>query len=302
MGNDGGSIPTRRELVKSAARNPTISDLKEKQKEHLAHRWSQCPLSHKALIKPIVADYSGDLYNKDAIIQFLLPDDVSSLDKVEAETFLQGRVKGLKDVVEIQFEIEHDDKNNVDKWVCPVTGKELGPAVKAVYLVPCGHAFSSEAIKEMKSSECVQCGQQFQSPRDILPILPTSEEDKSTVIERIEELKSLGLTHSLKKDKSSKKRKAKEVNGDEESAANGKNGETTKNGTSDSAKSSGIKHSATANLTARVLEEQEEKKKRRLLNENENIQSLYTKAGTDKNKNRDFMTRGFSIPANAKHT
>lgn len=302
MGNDGGSIPTRRELVKSAARNPTISDLKEKQKEHLAHRWSQCPLSHKALVKPIVADYTGDLYNKDAIIQFLLPDDVSSLDKVEAETFLQGRVKGLKDVVEIQFEIEHDEKNNTDKRVCPVTGKELGPAVKAVYLVPCGHAFSSEAIKEMKSSECVQCGQQYQSPRDVLPILPTSEEDKSMVMERIEELKSLGLTHSLKKDKSSKKRKAKEVNGEDEATPNGKNGESGKNGTGVSPKTSGIKHSATANLTARVLEEQEEKKKRRLLNENDNIQSLYTKAGTEKNKNKDFMTRGFSIPANAKHT
>lgn len=303
MGNDGGSIPTRRELVKSAAKNPTISDLKEKQKEHLAHRWSQCPLSHKALVKPIVADYSGDLYNKDAIIQYLLPDDVSSLDKVEAEAFLQGRVKGLKDVVEIQFEIEHDEKNNADKWICPVTGKELGPAVKAVYLVPCGHAFSSEAIKEMKSSECVQCGQQYQSPRDVLPILPTSEEDKFMVIDRIEELKGLGLTHSLKKDKNSKKRKAKEVNGEEEAATmNGKSNNSAKNGTDASSKSSGIKHSATANLTARVLEEQEEKKKRRLLNENENIQSLYSKSGSEKNKNKDFMTRGFSIPANAKHT
>lgn len=302
MGNDGGSIPTRRELVKSAARNPTISDLKEKQKEHLAHRWSQCPVSHKALVKPVVADYSGDLYNKDAIIQYLLPNDVSSLDKVEAETFLQGRVKGLKDVVEILFEVEHDEKNNMDKWVCPVTGKELGPAVKAVYLVPCGHAFSSEAIKEMKSSECVQCGQRYKSPRDVLPILPVTEEDKLMVVERIEELKRLGLTHSLKKDKSSKKRKVKEAGMNDEITTNRRKNEPEQNGASSSSTASGIKHSATANLTARVLEEQEEKKRRRLLNENENIQSLYTKTNADKNKNKDFMTRGFSIPANAKYT
>lgn len=297
MGNDGGSIPTRRELVKSAARNPTTTDLKEKQKEHLAHRWSQCPLSHKALVKPIVADYTGDLYNKDAIIQYLLPDDVSSLDKGEAETFLQGRVKGLKDVVEVQFEVERDEKANVDRWVCPVTGKELGPAVRAVYLVPCGHAFSGEAIKEVKSSECVQCGTRFENSRDVLPILPTGEVEKRLVVERMEELKGLGLTHSLKKDKSGKKRKVREVNGEEDAAiTNGKNGARMLS------KNSGIKDSATADLTARVLEEQEEKKRRRLLNENGNIQSLYTKAGSDKNKNKDFMTRGFSIPANAKHT
>lgn len=299
MGNDGGSIPTRRELVKSASKNPTISDLKEKQKEHLAHRWSQCPISHKALVKPVVADYAGDLYNKDAIIQYLLPDDMSTLDKVEAESFLQGRVKGLKDVVEIIFEEEYDEKKNADKWICPVTSKELGPSVKAVYLVPCGHAFSSEAIKEMKSSECVQCGQKYENPRDVLPILPVSEEDKTAVIERIETLKNLGLTHSLKKDKSGKKRKIKDIAGDE----NGSNGTIaiSKKTANTTSQTSGIKHSATANLTARVLEEQEEKKKRRLLEENDNIQSLYSKSGTAKAKNTDFMTRGFSIPANAKH-
>lgn len=299
MGNDGGSIPTRRELVKSASKNPTISDLKEKQKEHLAHRWSQCPISHKALVKPVVADYAGDLYNKDAIIQYLLPDDVSTIDKAEAEAFLQGRVKGLKDVVEIIFEEEYDEKKNADKWICPVTSKELGPAVKAVYLVPCGHAFSSEAIKEMKSSECVQCGQQYESPRDVLPILPVSEEEKAAVIERIERLRELGLTHSLKKDKSAKKRKIKDVAADEK-GSNATN-TPTKNAANPTSKSTGIKHSATANLTARVMEEQEEKKKRRLLDENENIQSLFSKSDTSKTKNTDFMTRGFSIPANAKH-
>lgn len=301
MGNDGGSIPTRRELVKSAAKNPTISDLKEKQKEHLAHRWSQCPLSHRALVKPVVADYAGDLYNKDAIIQYLLPDNVSTLDKAEAEAFLQGRVKSLKDIVEVLFEVEHDEKNNVDRWICPVTGKELGPTVKTVYLVPCGHAFSSEAVKEMKSSECAQCGKQYESPRDVLPILPMSEEDKTLVTARIEKLRALGLTHSLKKDKSSKKRKAKEAIAEEESLKIKPPKASEQSGTNGTSATSGIKDTATADLTARVLKEQEEKKKRRLMNENENIQSLYSKSNGSKKNNADFMTRGYSIPTDAKH-
>jgi len=296
MGNDGGSIPTRRELVKESAKPKTLTEMKEKQQEHLAHRWSQCPLSHTALKKPIVADYAGDLYNKDAIIQFLLPDDASTLDKAEAEVFLGGRVKGLKDVVEVQFEVEHDERKNIDKWVCPVTGKELGPAVKAVYLVPCGHAFSQEAIKEMNSSDCVQCSHTYDTTRDVLPILPTTETDKQFVIDRIEKLREQGLAHSLRKDKSGKKRKAKDV-ADEDKAMNGKSVDSVKNGDS---KSAGIKNSSTASLAARVLEEEEARKKRRLLNENETIQSLYSK-GDKKHKDADFMTRGFSIPAGAKH-
>ncbi|KAK4935068.1 Replication termination factor 2 [Elasticomyces elasticus] len=317
MGNDGGSIPTRRELVKEAARNPTASELKDKQKEHLAHRWSNCPVSLKPLVKPVVSDYSGDLYNKDAIIQFLLPAEASSVDKEEYEKFIQGRVKSLKDVVEIQFEVEHDEKTRSEKWVCPVTSKELGPNVKAVYLVPCGHAFSQEAIKEMKSEgKCVQCATSYEE-RDVIPILPSTEQDKAFVIQRIETLKSLGLTHSLKKASGSKKRKA---NGDSkiESAENGvtDNKEKTsdgkaqpspadlpragipQSGTSTPKASNGIKNSATASLTARVLEEEEARKKRR--RENENISSLYTKK-SDGRKDGDFMTRGFSIPANARH-
>lgn len=285
MGNDGGSIPTRRELVKEAAKNPSASDLKEKQREHLAHRWSQCPVSHKALAKPIVSDYSGDLYNKDAIIQYLLPADVSGIDKTEYDAFIQGRIKSLKDVVEVQFEVEKDDTLKTEKLVCPITGKELGVGVKAVYLVPCGHAFSQEAVREMGTAECSVCNEKYEE-RDVVPILPSTDQDKDFAIQRMAKLRELGLTHSLKKDKSSKKRKA---NGDHDEKKRDTNGSSVeKNGTSN-----GIKNSATASLTKRVLEE-EAAKKRKV--GNENISSLYTKKDNgEKRKDGEFMTRGFSV-------
>lgn len=311
------SIPTRRELVKEAARDPTASEVKDKQKEHLAHRWSNCPVSLKPLVKPIVSDYSGDLYNKDAIIQFLLPAEASSVDKEEYEKFIQGRIKSLKNVVEVIFETEHDEKNRADKWICPITSKELGPNVKAVYLVPCGHAFSQEAIKEMKSDgKCVQCAIPYEE-RDVIPILPSTEKDKLSVMERIDTLKSLGLSHSLKKASGSKKRKA---NGESKADAALKepelqdikaNGEskpapatiartgTPQSGANTQKPSNGIKNAATASLTARVLQEGEARKKQR--RENDNISSLYDKKPNDKNRNRDFMTRGFSIPANTRN-
>ena len=48
-------------------------------------------------------------------------------------------------MVEVKFEIEKDDTLKTEKWVCPVTGKELGVNVRAVYLVPCGHAVSYQS-------------------------------------------------------------------------------------------------------------------------------------------------------------
>jgi len=310
------SIPTRRELVKQAARNPTATELKETRKEHLAHRWSTCPVSHKPFVKPVVSDYSGNLYNKDAIIQFLLPTEASSVDKEEYEKFIQGRIRSLKDVVEVQFEVEHDEKTKSDRWICPVTAKELGPSVKAVYVVPCGHAFSLEAIKEMKSDQCIQCGQPYES-RDIIPIFPSTEADNGFVIQRIETLRSMGLTHSLKKAGGGKKRK---LNGEVTTDARGETKTegkisriteikpaatppsstgTPQSGSSTPKLANGIKNAATASLAARVLEEEEARRKRRPANDN--IASLYTKTDPKRHKVDDFMTRGFTMPASARH-
>lgn len=61
----------------------------------------------------------------------------------------------------------------------------------------------------------------------------------------------------------------------------------------------GIKNTSTANLTARVLEEQDERSKRRKMEQNANLKSLFAKKGHDPNsKERDisFMNRGYAIP------
>lgn len=91
-------------------------------------------------------------------------DEESAVRRAEQDELLKGTVKSLKDVVEIKFEIEHlkgqvsARNGNVrdERWVCPITTKELGSASKAVYLVPCGHAFSEIAIKEVSGGNCLQ--------------------------------------------------------------------------------------------------------------------------------------------------
>ena len=153
MGNDGGSIPTRRELVKEAARDLSTTQVKEIQTEQQEHYWSTCALSHQPLVSPVVSDALGTLYNKDAVLSHLI--SVGNEEKQELEArgeAFKDPLRSLRDLVEVKFEKEADSS----KWACPVTGKRLGPGVKAIYLVPCGHAFSESAMKEMPGDVCLQ--------------------------------------------------------------------------------------------------------------------------------------------------
>ncbi|KAK6082268.1 RING domain-containing protein [Seiridium cupressi] len=271
MGNDGGSIPKRRELVKEAARAPTSSELKETLLESLTHLWNFCPLSSQPLdASNTVSDGHGRLYNYESILQCLLPSDDGSVPEAQAEAFKESGVKSLKDVVRIKFVVRKDEKGREFR-ACPVSLKELGAATKAVYVVPCGHVFAEAAMKEISESEvkegndrhCPECSEAFEES-NVIPILPTSEDEIKKLKDRMEDLKAKGLSHSLKKDKSKdkKKRKADEVaNGDVENGVDGKRKKEKKE------KSNGIdsriNNPSTASLTARVLAEQEEKNKRR---------------------------------------
>jgi Rtf2 RING-finger len=259
------------------------------------------------------------------VLQYLLPAEASSLNKDDCDNLLQGRIRSLKDVVELSLEVGPQQSGDKESWLCPVTSKELGPAVKAVYLVPCGHTFSQEAIREMKADKCLQCNQPYES-ENVITLFPSTEDDKILLQKRIDCLSEKGLTHSLKKvSGSSKKRKANKLAREEEIATEGPaeatisshspaprsqnatpvppRSATPLSRTSTPKPTNGIKNAATANLTAKVLEEENERKRRRLVNgENENLKSLFTKKD-EKSKFGDgaFMTRGFSIPANARY-
>ena len=158
MGNDGGSIPTRRELVKSSAAALSTTQVKEIQTEQQEHYWSTCALSHQPLRLPVVSDALGTLYNKDAVIDYLLNmgKEGGEVEKAELEKrgeAFKDRLRGLRDVVEVSFHTEGPGENQ--RWVCPVTGKVLGPGTRAVYLVPCGHAFGDAVFKEMSGDVCL---------------------------------------------------------------------------------------------------------------------------------------------------
>ncbi|KAK4234991.1 Rtf2 RING-finger-domain-containing protein [Achaetomium macrosporum] len=284
MGNDGGSIPTRRELVKSAARTPTVSELKATALENLTHAWSHDPLTSERLdMENVVSDWRGRLYNYESVLRGLIPssDDDAAVapELVNGEsselTFASTGIKSLRDVVKLKFRrYAPPGTKGREIWACPISLKELGPATRAVYLVPCGHVFAEAAIKQIQEKICPECSEGFKA-RDMIPILPTQEADLASLAARISNLRAEGLTHSLKKEKKNgkKKRKAEEGNGDEvvqsgESKGRGRDNETTTTAASKpniSSRVSGINNAMTASLTAKVLAEQEERNKRRKL-------------------------------------
>ncbi|KAK3081234.1 hypothetical protein LTS18_008848 [Coniosporium uncinatum] len=333
MGNDGGrqvvvasqnlllqvlthpySIPTRRELVKEAARNPTTAELKETRQEQQEYLWSTDPISRRPLTRPIVSDSAGKLYNKDTIIEHLLPSE-DDRSKAEAEKILQGAVKSLRDVVEVQFEVDASDTSSKkETWVCPITNKTIGPGAKAVYLVPCGHAFAGAAVKEVSGEKCLQCNEPYAS-NDVIPILPTEETDIARLSLRAQTLKEKGLTHSLKKAPGSSKKRKKNADVEEKqangvatvvklkgTANNSDDSEAPKLVPTSKVSDSGIKNASTASLTVKVLQEQEARNKKRKLAGNNNLNSLYSSRDPTKPmaKNSDYMSRGFYIPAHQK--
>jgi len=303
MGNDGGSIPTRRELVKSPTRTKTTSELRTASSDNSSYHWTYCPLSKRPLEKTsIVSDSLGRLFNKDAVLEWLINPEAFGDGE---EVMKVASVKGLKDLVDVKFEVDKVDtvegNGNGEKkeiWVCPVTKKELGPGSHAVYLVPCGHVFAESAVKEIKEEVCLVCSEPF-TKNNVIKINPTEPADISRLKSRRKDLISKGLTHSLKK-LTSKKRKNKDISSISEepksssinTAANGESVSSISKETNRSSKSS--------DLAAKVLGNVEERSKRPKTELSDNVKSLFTSSskngGSAKPRNSEFMTRGFTMP------
>ncbi|KAI1775913.1 DUF602-domain-containing protein [Hypoxylon cercidicola] len=274
MGNDGGSIPKRRELVREAARLPSASELKATALESLTHAWTMCPLSDAPLdLSNTVSDWRGRLYNYESVLQCLMPkEEEAALPETQEAEFARTGIKSLKDVVKLKFTIRKDEKDGRAEFAaCPVSLKELGAATKSVYVVPCGHVFAEMSMKEISETgdrQCPECSTNFEE-RDVIPILSTDEAEIEKLAKRVDDLKTLGLTHSLKKDKGASKKKRKAEGDAKENAVAGevrkeKDGSKASKSKDDkNGISSRINNPMTASLTAKVLAEQEERTKRR---------------------------------------
>nr|XP_061814558.1 replication termination factor 2-like isoform X1 [Nerophis lumbriciformis] len=202
MGCDGGTIPKRHELVKGPKKVEKVDKNAE-----LAAKWKYCALSQEKLKRPIVSCELGKLYNKDAIIEYLL-DKSAERPNTDAVT----HIRGTKDIKELNLtdnpEWEGERRNTkgdryediyCGMFICPVVGLEMNGKHRFCYLKTCGCVFSDRALKEVKTEICHKCGDPFQKT-DIV-VLNGTKEEVDKLKENMEERRAKAKTKKSKKSK-----------------------------------------------------------------------------------------------------
>ncbi|XP_004636070.1 protein RTF2 homolog isoform X2 [Octodon degus] len=206
MGCDGGTIPKRHELVKG----PKKVEKVDKDAELVA-QWNYCTLSQEILKRPIVACELGRLYNKDAVIEFLLD---KSAEKALGKA--ASHIKSMKSVTELKLSDnpawegdrgntkgdKHDDLQRA-RFICPVVGLEMNGRHRFCFLRGCGCVFSERALKEIRAEVCHTCGAAFQ--QDDVIVLNGTKEDVEVLRKRMDERRL-----RAKQEKKTKKPKAAE--------------------------------------------------------------------------------------------
>ncbi|KFP39455.1 Protein RTF2, partial [Chlamydotis macqueenii] len=203
----------------------------------LVARWSYCALSQEKLRRPIVACELGRLYNKDAVIEFLLD---KSADKTPMEA--ASHIKSIKNVTELNLADnpawsgdkecikgdKYDDFQSA-RFICPVVGLEMNGRHRFCFLRNCGCVFSERALKEIKSEVCHKCGVPFQE-EDVI-VINGNKEDVEVLKKRMEDrrLKSK-LEKKSKKCKSAESASRQETAEGPSKAKNGKDSISSSSG------------------------------------------------------------------------
>jgi hypothetical protein len=207
MGCDGGSIPKRTELVKQKEKTEK-ADINQQ----LLSSWFNCALSKRHLREPIVSCPLGKLYNKDAVLEYLLDKNTYGDGDV-----ICGHVKNMKDFVTLRLTknpaYDNDDTTNNNttttsnsgtvvtnsgtgtmhntatptaRFICPVTLKEMNGHYRFIYLASCGCVFAEAALKEVSEKTCMKCAKSF-TDMDVVPI--NSKEDEEKLRDRMKSLR-----------------------------------------------------------------------------------------------------------------
>lgn len=307
MGNDGGSIPDRRDLVRSKRK----AEQADKANQTRA-RWFFCALSKRPLQEPVVSCELGKLYNKDAIIEFLL--DRSAFGDGED---ICGHIRSLKDVKTLTLTANTAPKSgspdsSVDRasFVCPLNLKEMTGVVPFVYLSTCGCVFSQAGLKAVAVSRtppsekgtdldkdkdqsasgevaqldvCPQCATKFDRSEDVRTLNPGPEEEERMQGTMERRRASAGAINRGK----SKKRKDAGVAAEGPEAVQPP-GKKKKSGTGTGSPAPSMGPAAGSRAVASSLAMEEAKRKAQM---SEAVKSLY-RPKDGKARKETFMTMG----------
>ncbi|KAI6654612.1 hypothetical protein LOD99_1008 [Oopsacas minuta] len=170
MGCDGGTIPKRSEMIKTKKKA-----MRDKKQDELIARWFYCALSNHELRRPVMGCELGRLYNKEELLTALL-DKPNKPESIE-------HIRGLKDLRELKLTPNKSfNRKALEKaegyidyqnseFMCPVLGVEMNGHYSFVFLWSCGCVFSERALKELKTNNCLVCGQ-ARKENDVINLYP----------------------------------------------------------------------------------------------------------------------------------
>ena len=130
-------------------------------------KWRLCAMSGEPLRQPIVACELGFLYNKEAVLEFLL-------NRAAATSDVASHIRNLNDSKALKLtkkssgaaKCESDKADtfvdtNEAEFVCPVVGLDMSGSHKFSFIWGCGCVLSDRAMREAPSKSCHHCGTAF---------------------------------------------------------------------------------------------------------------------------------------------
>ncbi|XP_057419234.1 uncharacterized protein LOC130713487 [Lotus japonicus] len=160
--------------------------------EQRLSKWQNCALSNEPLREPCVIDKLGNIFNKEALVEALLG-------KKLPKEF--GYIKGLKDMITIRLSSVPRAEDGA-KFQCPISGLELNGKYRFFALRNCGHVLSAKALKEVRSSSCLVCHEDY------------GEEDKVVINGNEDEVAALRERMEMEKTRVREGKKNKKVKGE----------------------------------------------------------------------------------------
>jgi len=220
MGCDGGTIPTRDELVKTKKK----PEQKDKDSVRL-YKWQHCHLSQQKLTRPIVACELGFMYNKEVIIEKLL-DSKANKDAAstsQSNNAVGSHIKSLKDVRELEltdnpaFKRRPGGKESASvgdggyndrlgsPYVCPIAGLEMNGKFRFVFDWKKGRALSERGHKIVMKND-----PEMKIPEENLIIInPDTNEEAELMVDKMKARRA--EAKAAKAAKKASKRKLDEV-------------------------------------------------------------------------------------------
>ncbi|EAZ63403.2 hypothetical protein PICST_52289 [Scheffersomyces stipitis CBS 6054] len=183
MGNDGGTIAKRSDLLALHSRNVEF----QKADDNEASLITTCAISSLPLYSekediPIVGDYKGRLYRKEKILEYILSLKLGEADPDKSEQY--NYIRSLKDLVDVK--VKWTISNGTPYIQCPVTMESKQEKISYAYLRTCGCVLSFKLLEDLAvhfgvgdepiKSECPNCGEVFHFNYDIVVLNPLAKQ------------------------------------------------------------------------------------------------------------------------------